>query len=226
MKALLTSVLVSVGLMVGILHVVPEATPNYQEMREAVWRMDLTSEVTGTVGFCSAVAIAPNLLLTAAHCDIAQDDNFQMFGPPDATFSIGGHPYKIVRKDVSKDLMLVYVDELNSPTAEFIPFTPKQDSKVYADGFPLGLVEFVTEGRVQDTNTHIPALIEQAMGHKMPTYLAVSTPIAGGNSGGGLFIKAHGHYYLIGICSMGGGDVALFVHPDVVKEFLGNSLQR
>lgn len=218
MKKLLASVALSIVAILGVIHLTPEAVPNYQEMRQAVWRMDLSSKEAklDQVGFCSAVAIEPDLFLTAAHCDLNADEQFMLFGPQDTKFTIAGHPYTIVKKDVDKDLMLVYVPGLNSSTVKFINFVPKQDSKVFVDGFPLGLVEFVTEGRLQDVAI-IPDIL---VGKKVPPFLAVSAPIAGGNSGGGLFVQVHGHFYLIGICSMGGGDVALFVHPKVIAEFL------
>src|SRR5690242_12414041 len=140
MKKLLTSVVLSTALVVGLLHVVPEHGVNYQEMRQATWSLDFSFSDRDvgeqTFGFCSGVAIAPDVLLTAAHCDLTSDEQFLMFGPPDAKFTVDGHPYTILKRDENKDLMLIKVEGLNSPVVKFIPFVPEVDRKVYVDGFP------------------------------------------------------------------------------------------
>ena len=228
LKAILASVVLSTGLTVGLLHEVPQVQESikihdYAKLRGEVWRMDITfndeHNVEQTMGFCSAVAIKPNLLLTAAHCDLASDEQFAMYGPTSYKLSVAGHPYTIVKKDVDKDLMLVYVDGFNSSVAQFKDLVPGSDHKVVAVGFPMGLVNFITEGRIQDV-AELPPIVKENLGHELPKFLAASTPITGGNSGGGLFVKYNGAYYLIGICSMGGGDVALFIHPDVIASFI------
>lgn len=191
-----------------------------QQLRQASWRLDLsfTNPYTGELvqgGFCSGTVVRPNLVLTAAHCDIKDE-----VPAPDLKLSIAGHPYTIVKKDVDKDLMLLYVSGLASPVASVGSVTPKQDAEAVVVGYPFGLTQFVTHGHIQAGGLKLPKEAEAELGHKLPSVLATEAGISPGNSGGGIFVKEGMNYKLVGVCSMGGGDVGLFVNLDTLKEFL------
>lgn len=155
------------------------------------------------------------MVLTAAHCDVTEF--LTQNGIMDAKFKIAGHPYTIVKKDVSKDLMLLYVPDLVSPYIEVASKNPVRDQDVTVVGYPFGLTQFVTEGKFQDD---VKLDDPMAQGPDA-SFIATQAPISPGNSGGGLFVKEGGKFKLAGVASMGGGDVALFVDLKAVKEFLG-----
>ena len=140
----------------------------FDQIRAATWQL------TGEQGTCSAVAIKPDVLLTAAHCD--QKDML-----------INGKTAIKVKKDESTDLMLLYVPTLNSPVVSVADESPEQDTPVVASGYPLGQGPHLTEGRMQ---------YKEEGG-----YMRTTTPIVFGNSGGGMFAFDGFSYKLVGINS-------------------------
>src|SRR3990167_8444922 len=121
-------------------------------------------------GSGSAVMVAPGLALTAAH--VAGNKNLYILG----------RPVKTIKIDEERDIALVSV-ALDCPCAP-LGNMPNLDDKVVAVGWPLGAVEFATEGRVQGWDVF---------------RIWSNSPIAPGNSGGGLFAFLMGQWKLVGI---------------------------
>ena len=121
-------------------------------------------------GSGSAVMVAPGLALTVAH--VAGNKKLYILGKQVTTVKI----------DEERDIALVSV-ALDCPCAP-IGSMPNLDDKVVAVGWPLGAVEFATEGRVQGWDRF---------------RIWSNSPIAPGNSGGGLFAFQMGQWKLIGL---------------------------
>lgn len=133
-------------------------------------------EVPGGNG--SGVMIDKFLMLTAAH--VIGDGNNVTVGPKK-------YPAKLILKDEKLDIALLHVaiDCPCTPLADI----PAMDDKVVVIGFPVNQhvgMQVMTEGRVQ-------GILENRM------QLAAS--VAGGNSGGGVFVVQHGEWKLAGIIS-------------------------
>lgn len=164
---------------------------------------------------CSAVTIAEDYAVTAAHCaENAVGGYLVVDGKnlPVASYAIS--------KD-QKDSMVIKVPGLKCPC------TPVFDDKVnpinigerlYAVGFPYGLMEVFTEGEIQGfAKIWMPP---QAMIMEVPPdeiFLVSTTPVLPGNSGGGDFIFRDGIAYLVGVTSRGGGTLILSSVVDKVR---------
>lgn len=168
MLKLFLSVILSISLITVGAHYVPEA--NFNTVRQATWIVD-----TG-LGMCSGVLVAPKHLLTAAHCD----------GPE---LKVGSKPARKVFKDDKNDLMLLIV-EVEGPTIPLANKRPAIDEKVIMVGYPLGMGQVATEGRVQK-------VVDESIGHM----LLISAPGVFGNSGGPVVVRRGLHYEVVGIAS-------------------------
>jgi len=125
----------------------------------------------------SGVVIAPNLMLTAAHIVDGNSD-----------LKVNGKPIKrIIKSNAKTDIALIEV-EISCPCVAIAQNIPEMDQKVYTVGYPLGMEQFLTEGRVQ--YFELPK-------NRMIT----SIPVIFGNSGGGVFTLEDGTYKLVGIVS-------------------------
>lgn len=158
----------------------------------------------------SGVMIAPMLMLTAAHVAKA--------GP---VLTVDGEraPVRVLRVDPVKDLALLMV-AVGCPCADLATGPIKVDRAVTTVGFPYNHIlgtQVLTEGRVQGTNSEGGTII--------------TSPVARGNSGGGVFIKEHGRYKLVGIvvgvvqANVFGGAVAHLASAaslEQINEFLAN----
>jgi hypothetical protein len=121
---------------------------------------------------CSVVAVRPGFGYTAAHCAA---EGMRIAGQPAA---IDVHP--------DRDFATVRSTGLACPCAEV--GTVALDEPVLAVGFPsdAGAAQIVTHGRYQGLDPRDGQLMHTA-------------PLAGGMSGGGLFVVRDGHAYLIGV---------------------------
>lgn len=158
---------------------------------------------------CTAVAIQPNVMLTAAHCDL------------DA-MKIDGVDAKVLKKDEKKDLMLVYAQVGGGyvPVAEY--GTLKNGDEIVTYGYPLGmLVGFVpvfTYGEVQGyIKGEKKYDTEQFTGYVMSIL-----PIAGGNSGGGIFKRINGQWRVVSIVSHGVEHLSISPSLEMVREFVNS----
>lgn len=208
--SVVVSVLLSVSAILGLVHYTPSTdTAGYAQLRDATWRIDISSDLS-PVGSCSGTFIDEHIMLTAAHCDVY----------PGVSFKVGNEKAIILKKDSTKDLMLLVVPHSHTYVAVGSG-APKIDAKVVAVGYPYGVAQYLTEGRVQGYVT-LPPEMELETG-PLPKFLAVSSLVSPGNSGGGLFYKLpDGSYVLVGVVSRGGGTVTLAVHPDEIVSFLGS----
>lgn len=135
---------------------------------------------------CSAVRIAPNTFLSAAHC----------FGGGDP-MKLDGVEVKVLRTDPVKDMAVFTVPKQPCPCIPLADDNPKQDTAVVAVGYPYGFGQIATMGLVQ------------GYGGDLAEFM-VSTPnIAPGNSGGGIFARStDGRWVLVGVVSFGVGVIA------------------
>lgn len=181
----LVSVVLSTIVMLGLVHTTPKAYSDLSLLREATWQMFIEG------GTCSGVMIAPKLYLTAAHC---QGTNM----------NVEGVPATLVKVDKDKDLMLLEVD-LGCPCIPVAAVDPAIDTPIMVIGFPLGVGEYLTEGRLQ-------GFLNSPIGHLRH----ISAPIIFGNSGGPVIAMVDGRYVVVGIISAVHGDVLYGLIPYVV----------
>lgn len=171
----------------------------YDALRAATWQITIDER-----GTCSGVFIAPHHLLTAAHC---KGDKM----------SVGGQPAMVVKVDEDKDLMLL-LTVVDGPVVRVANSEPVVDTEVVVVGYPLGLAQYLTEGRLQG-----PILDSRAPAGRM----AISAPGSFGNSGGPVVAFINGVPRVIGIVSAGAFGMGLSTHLIIaintssLKEFLG-----
>lgn len=171
---------------------------------------DSVVKITMDPGLCSAVVISPTRLLTAKHCVASKKvgDTVDVQGDMVAT---------VLKKDEKTDLALL---ELKAGTLKPIRVCSRpaeQDDYAVLVGFPLGIGQIVTEGRIQfveDGNT------------------VATTQGIFGNSGGGLFVVQDKKYCLLGIASMVAAaknqavyHIMMSVEWKEIKRFLGEGTQ-
>lgn len=206
--ALFTTVAIGICLVLATTASFRETRIIGNEPRSFVHKIGVIEEGK-VVGSGSGVMIAPLLMLTAAHIANA--------GP---ALAIDGElaPVRVLRVDPKQDLALLMV-AVNCPCATLATRPVRVDQPVAAVGFPyhhiLG-VQILTEGRIQGTDPGGRTII--------------TTPVARGNSGGGLFALEGGRYKLVGLVvgvvrdGMGGSvsHLASAMSLAQIKEFLAN----
>jgi V8-like Glu-specific endopeptidase len=166
-------------------------TPAYDVPRGAV---RLISNETGNG---SAVVIAPNLVLTAAHVAVVQG------------LKIGDREAKALRISQEADIAVMGV-EVGCPCATIADRPVEVDEPVLVVGFPYHMhfgAQVVTFGRAQSIQN----------GHMVLTAAALP-----GNSGGGVFARRDGQWQLVGILVAGhpGGTLTIAVDLVSIRKFL------
>lgn len=159
---------------------------------------------------CSATAIAPSVILTAAHCE-------------GIVMEVDGVPAKTLKKDVNKDLLLLYAPVKGGyvPVAE--SGTLSVGDKVVTYGYPLGLfvgyVPVYTKGKVQGY-----AVGETKYGTERITGWVMSVlPITHGNSGGGIFKRVNGEWRVVSVVSLGVDHLSISPSLEMVRSFVNGS---
>ena len=175
--ALAASVILTLGM--GAANANETQTP-----RDAVYRIG--GYLSG--GHCSAVAVGPRLLLTAEHC-VARglslqiqkfDSGFKEVGQQQAML-------KVVRSNEKYDQALFEVLD-SSVDLNWIRVCKNElEEKDFgialrAVGYPLVISKFQTKGSFQGYMD-----IDHLLGGEFEPFYLADMPIAGGNSGGGLF---------------------------------------
>ena len=155
---------------------------SYDVPRSVVHRIDVFSPSGVSLGHGSGVSIAPGLILTASHVVGGATAE----SPQTIIIKIDGYLAKVVSIDPKVDLALLSVN-VSCPCIPLASESPLSDTPVVAVGYPLSFPQTTTEGLWQSF---------------LPENVALSTtPIAFGNSGGGLFHWSwlHMRWELVGV---------------------------
>ena len=175
-------VFLAASFMLGTTHV--RADHPYRERVAATVHL-----VTGPNMSCSAVMIAPERALTAAHC----------LGMDSPVMTVGETDYPVLEGYAAgpRDVAILIVPGAPCPCATVAETQAVEGAPVTTVGYPFGVIRMVTYGELQG---HI---VDPSDGQE---YIVVTTLGAPGNSGGGVF-DANGD--LIGIVSKGAQGVFL-----------------
>jgi S1-C subfamily serine protease len=159
-------------------------------------------------GFCSAVAIGPDVAITAAHCTSARSNGKVYLHQGDKRLEV-----KSWQLPDSRDLAIISVPGLTGPYAERAP-APLLESfaPVLVLGYPLG-------GELTDTYGIFVGWIKiSGEGFVAKDLLVLTAPVKPGNSGGGVFILGDdGKPYLIGVLIAQLGDGRMSFAEDVLR---------
>lgn len=132
---------------------------------------------------CSAVMIAPERALTAAHC----------LGMNAPVVTINGYDYPVLEGYAAspRDIAILIIPGAPCPCARFADTTAEEGDPAVVVGYPWAMLRVVTYGEIQGR------IVLEEDGQE---YLFVTALVAPGNSGGGVFDK---YGDLIGIVSKG-----------------------
>lgn len=147
----------------------PAVVPEYRDIVDSTFPL---VSITGKP-YCTGTKIAPNRLLTAAHC--VADEKNPMVLRKDGQLKIA----KVLKASDENDLALLEV-ELDGRTAEIQKFEPDTYSEVVAAGFPGGTGLFITVGK------WVGPIWDSSYANHMLAAISVGP----GNSGGGLWTRA------------------------------------
>lgn len=210
--SVVASVLLAVSSVLGIVHFTPKYTEDFTVLRQAARTVE--GEVNGgpfgmSKASCSAVSIRPDIHLTAAHC-------YSM------NMKVDGVPAKVLKIDTQHDFMLLYADTDDSfvPVAD-APVVPGDEVLTvgFPFGFVVGYVETITKGVVQG---FVKGDVEYGT-DRFSHWLFMTLPIAGGNSGGGIFSKQNGEWRVVSVVSMGAQHTAISPNTVMLHVFLKNA---
>lgn len=148
---------------------------------------------------CSATVILSDKkvgtwLVTAQHCVNGKSSGVINY----ATTVMNGVtlkadiPYKVIDEDVKNDLALIHTTTVGFKVAQVATEKPAEGQEVWTVGYPLSLP------RQLSTGFYGLNVLVGEMDHQRASSL-----IAGGNSGGGLFVIENGVYKLVGVTSKG-----------------------
>ena len=162
---------------------------------------------------CSGVVIQPGVVLTASHCV-----------RPDVplTLTPGGPTAHVVANgDDRLDYAILRFPESAAmcPCAPIAAREAEREEAVYVVGFPSGMaVQILTTGTSQGVqeNPRLP------YGRRLVT----TAPVAGGNSGGGVFVLRDGEYRLVGVLVEALGTMSFAVPLADLYPFLASNLWR
>jgi hypothetical protein len=169
---------------------------SYKYITQAVHKVEAES------GACSGVMIAPNKMLTAAHCKNL------------GSIQVNGKPTAILKVDEASDLMLLLVD-VPCPCVKMTNVEPVEGQEVSVIGYPLGLAKSRADGR---------ALGAVDSGLYIEGFSIYVANIEGGFSGGGIFYFHNKEWYLVGIVSGGSKTLLLAPTTTMLNNFLKGSI--
>ena len=186
-------------------------TTGYQALR------DSTYQIAFEWGNCSAVAISPTELLTAAHCIDTVGQEVKIFDKTLNEKIFIGTAIAVKDQDQVDLALLILEKGKTFPVyASLASREPLRDEIVVVVGYPMDTQEVLTTGRWQGYSDGMQLVTAQSVF---------------GNSGGPMYIIQDGHYVLAGIGSQVMGingvpiaHLAFFVTLDKIWTFLGTNL--
>ena len=148
---------------------------------------------------CSATVIASDpevgtFLVTAQHCVSGKKTgviNYATTFMDDVPLNVD-IAYNVVDEDVQNDLALIHTTVTGFEVAQVATEKPAEGQEAWTVGYPLGLPRQLSMG-FYGLNVLVGDMDHQR----------ASSLIAGGNSGGGLFVVEDGVYKLVGVTSKG-----------------------
>jgi S1-C subfamily serine protease len=174
-------------------------------VQEARWFVRALYTTTGTI-FCSTVILRPGLAVTAGHCVRGESLAFLSAQSPAGIL--------LARGDDRLDYALL---NFTGPTAacpcvRLAEREAEVDERVYVIGFPLGIAQVLTEGRSQGVvdNPSMP------YGRR----LVLTAQVAGGNSGGGVFVYRDGEFQLVGLLVEASGHLSFAIPLADLRPFI------
>lgn len=209
LATIVVSVVLSVSSILGLVHVMPQASEDFSTIKAATRQVEGT--VNGPFGMsltsCTATSIAPDIHLTAAHC---LSDNLK----------VNGVAAVVLKMDLASDLLLLYADTDDAyvPVARdvFVSEGLEVTSYGYPFGFIIGYVPVLTQGVVQGNVKGDPMWGTD----RFNGWMVMQLLIDGGNSGGGIFVNKGGKWELLSVVSMGSKHLAISPTNKMVKDFL------
>lgn len=199
---------------VGLLGLTSVASAStFDEIATATYKLH-----EGGVPICSAVAVSPTQLLTANHCVDGKDLNIR-FEKLDAEFkpiSIDVRFTKTVRTLKEYDIAMLELKDGTLPN--YVDIAKSGETKLLfgtelvAIGYPKVMEITLTRGQYGQT----VSLVDLDSDMKKPFY-KLTTPITGGNSGGGLYAEVDGTWKLIGLTTGGFRDVSFMNYASTME---------
>jgi S1-C subfamily serine protease len=157
---------------------------------------------------CSGVVLAPGYVLTADHC-VNAVTALRAGGPAGTVIARGDD-----RLDYA---VLVFPQaEAQCPCVRVAAREAEVDEPVYVIGYPLGIAQIVTFGVSQGVVGH----------ERMPfgRRLVTTAQVAGGNSGGGVFVFRDGEYQLVGLLVESHAHISFAVPLADLQPFLARAM--
>jgi S1-C subfamily serine protease len=202
--SVVSSVVLSTAVLLGLVHSVGPAVQDTSVLRSAAHTLEVV--MPQGIASCSAVSIAPSLLLTAAHCD-------------GYAIRIDGKEAKVLKIDQTHDLMLLYAP-IACPCVPVSSQPAVKGTELVTVGYPYGLfvgfVQTLTKGVVQG----FVRGVKEYETDRFTGFMMATLPIAGGNSGGGIFAMFNGKWYVVSIVSMGADGISISPSTEMVQEFV------
>lgn len=162
---------------------------------------------------CSGVVISPGVVLTASHC----------LSPAEMlTLKPGGtKPVVIASGDDRLDYALLRFPaaEAPCPCAPIAEREAAPDESVVIVGYPRGiLTQVVTLGESQGVQDN-PRM---QYGRRLVT----TAPVAGGNSGGGVFVYRDGEYQLVGVLVESASHLSFAIPLADLRPFINRHMEQ
>lgn len=205
MNTLLKSSLIAAGIIAAAIFATNAFANDIEETSKTVHKLTLGGEFFGldaTADICSAVAVSPNQLVTAAHCVPLDKDidiliRTEKLGDDLKVLSSSTVFLQAVRIDKRKDTAFLETldkDYTFPAVAEICEdYTPKLGDEMMTIGFPSADVKMATKGMF--------GAVVSFDKYDMDKFWKTSVPVVGGNSGGGLFVPNEDGYCLAGLAT-------------------------